>query len=247
MVMTKNESPRIYVASLSDYNNGLLHGVWIDAAQDADSIRDEINAMLMESKYPNVMVDCPDCDDNAEDVPDDYPVKELSDSDHSGCRATCGDCGRSWDDAIVTSMTPAPAARCPFESFHNHCETCNGTGKVPSAEEWAIHDYEGFGEIKISEHEDIDDIAELAEAIEEHGEAYAAYVDVVGAHYATPEGFQDAYRGEWDSEKSFAMDWHEELGTELGELADYIDWDAVARDLFINGFTFKDGYVFEDC
>ena len=31
--------------------------------------------------------------------------------------ATCGDCGRSWDDSIVTSMTPAPAARCPFEGM----------------------------------------------------------------------------------------------------------------------------------
>lgn len=32
--------------------------------------------------------------------------------------ATCGACGRSWDDGKVTGMTPAPAARCPFEAFH---------------------------------------------------------------------------------------------------------------------------------
>lgn len=32
--------------------------------------------------------------------------------------ATCGTCGLSWDDSIVTGMTPAPAARCPFEYFH---------------------------------------------------------------------------------------------------------------------------------
>lgn len=31
--------------------------------------------------------------------------------------ATCGDCGRSWDDSIATSMTPTPAARCPFEGM----------------------------------------------------------------------------------------------------------------------------------
>ena len=31
--------------------------------------------------------------------------------------ATCGDCGRSWDDSIVTHMTPAPSARCPFEGM----------------------------------------------------------------------------------------------------------------------------------
>ncbi|RLE24859.1 MAG: hypothetical protein DRJ50_04055 [Actinobacteria bacterium] len=33
--------------------------------------------------------------------------------------ATCGNCGRTWDDSIITSMTPAPAARCPFEYFHD--------------------------------------------------------------------------------------------------------------------------------
>lgn len=32
---------------------------------------------------------------------------------------TCGTCGRTWDDAIITGMTPAPSARCPFEDFHD--------------------------------------------------------------------------------------------------------------------------------
>ena len=31
--------------------------------------------------------------------------------------ATCGQCGRSWDDSIVTGITPAPSARCPFEGM----------------------------------------------------------------------------------------------------------------------------------
>ena len=33
--------------------------------------------------------------------------------------ATCGTCGRTWDDSIITSMTPAPSARCPFEYYHD--------------------------------------------------------------------------------------------------------------------------------
>lgn len=41
--------PRIYVACLSAYNSGRLHGRWIDANQDADAIRDEIAAMLAAS------------------------------------------------------------------------------------------------------------------------------------------------------------------------------------------------------
>jgi hypothetical protein len=32
--------------------------------------------------------------------------------------ATCGTCGLTWDDGIITSWTPAPAARCPFEHYH---------------------------------------------------------------------------------------------------------------------------------
>jgi hypothetical protein len=58
-------------------------------------------------------------------VPADFPVRPLR-YDSKAWRAaeatrtlaTCGGCGRSWDDGIVTSMTPAPAARCPFEYFH---------------------------------------------------------------------------------------------------------------------------------
>jgi len=33
--------------------------------------------------------------------------------------ATCGSCGRMWNDADVTGWTPAPSARCPFEYDHD--------------------------------------------------------------------------------------------------------------------------------
>lgn len=51
-------------------------------------------------------------------VPDDWPVKPITDTEPARIRATCGECGRSWDDGVSTSMTPAPAGRCPFEAFH---------------------------------------------------------------------------------------------------------------------------------
>jgi antirestriction protein len=41
--------PRIYVASLADYNAGRLHGVWIDATDDPDEIGAQIDAMLTAS------------------------------------------------------------------------------------------------------------------------------------------------------------------------------------------------------
>lgn len=45
-------SPAIYVASLADYNNGILHGTWIDAAREPDAIYADINAMLAKSREP---------------------------------------------------------------------------------------------------------------------------------------------------------------------------------------------------
>ena len=41
--------PRIYVASLSDYNAGRLHGVWLDANQDVEELQaavDDANSLV---------------------------------------------------------------------------------------------------------------------------------------------------------------------------------------------------------
>lgn len=39
-------APEIWVGSLSDYNNGDLHGVWMDAARPPEAIHSDIQAML---------------------------------------------------------------------------------------------------------------------------------------------------------------------------------------------------------
>ncbi|GFG50804.1 antirestriction protein [Mycolicibacterium agri] len=46
-------SPAIYVASLADYNNGVLHGKWIDAAREPEAIQADINDILDSSREPN--------------------------------------------------------------------------------------------------------------------------------------------------------------------------------------------------
>ena len=78
-------SPKIYVACLSSYNNGILHGEWIDV-EDYEQLQEEVNRILKES-----------------------PMND--------------------------------------------------------AEEWAIHDFEGFGNIKIEEYDGLEHVAELAEAL----------------------------------------------------------------------------------
>ena len=47
--MVNNLNPEIYVACLSAYNNGYLHGAWIDATMDESDINDAIQIMLSKS------------------------------------------------------------------------------------------------------------------------------------------------------------------------------------------------------
>jgi antirestriction protein len=49
LITEQRLTPRIYVASLSDYNAARLHGRWIDATQDREAILAEIQTMLAES------------------------------------------------------------------------------------------------------------------------------------------------------------------------------------------------------
>lgn len=156
--MTEDTTPQIYVACLAAYNNGKLHGTWIDCNQDAEAIWEEIHEMLANS-----------------------PLKD--------------------------------------------------------AEEWAIHDFQNWGGIHISEYEDIERIAALAEALIEHGAAFGAYCRYYGSD-ATPEDFKEHYLGEYKSEEDFAYELWEESGL-IKQLEDlkvwnYIDWEAVAHDLFID-------------
>ena len=173
--------PRIYVASLSDYNAALLHGAWIDANQDPEAIGAEVSEMLAASP-------------------------------------------------------------------------------TPLAEEWAIHDYEGFGPLRLSEWERFDTISAIAGAIADHGPDVAgAYITNIGTDYINPESLSDdiadAYRGAWDSLGDYA----ENLAVELGELADdstwplnCIDWQQAGMELVYGSdiWTYEAGgtvHVFDAC
>ncbi len=77
---------------------------------------------LIARRLAEAIADEADTDDeDDEDVPADFPVRPLltaEDKAGAASLATCGHCGRSWDDGIITSMTPTPSARCPFEYYH---------------------------------------------------------------------------------------------------------------------------------
>lgn len=117
-------------------------------------------------------------------------------------------------------------------------------------EEYAIHDVENFYGISISELESLETVSALAQQIAEHGAAMAAFLDWKRDHYLTPDiaeiasHFDEYFCGHWDSEVDFV-----ERSDEIEEMLNWstfqkqhpflsfhIDWEGVARDLFIDSY-----------
>lgn len=46
-------NPKVYVACLESYNNGILYGKWINAAQSPKEIRKQVSKMLSKSTFPH--------------------------------------------------------------------------------------------------------------------------------------------------------------------------------------------------
>jgi len=148
----QKEEIRIYVACLAAYNNGVLHGRWIDAAQDADSICDEVNAMLAASP-------------------------------------------------------------------------------ISGAEEWAIHDYEGFEGAPITEYQGLESVAEIAAFIGEHGALGGKLIEYFGGDLDDArQAMEDCYFGEYASVADFAQESTENAQDIPEALAPYIDYEAMGRD-----------------
>lgn len=175
------DRPRIYVASLSDYNAGRLHGTWIDAYQEDEDLAAEIQTMLDSSPEP-------------------------------------------------------------------------------IAEEWAIHDYEGFGPLRLGEYEDLASVAKVGRGIAEHGPAYAHWAGVVGIGDPDElDRFEDVYLGHHESVEAYAEELLDDLGyfdlvertvPEYMQAYITVDVQGFARDLELSGdITTSEGdggaYVFD--
>ena len=160
------EEIRIYVADLSAYNNGKLHGVWINATDDLDNIQEQINNMLRKSP----------------------------------------------------------------EGF---------------AEEYAIHDYEGFAGYSLGEYEGIQTAQNIACFIEEHPEIAGELLshfggDIEGAKQALEENYCGCHQS--------LADYAEELTEETTQIPEslsfYIDYEKMGRDMELSGdvYTIETGY-----
>ena len=152
--------PRIYVACLAAYNHGRLHGAWIEAAQEAWALWDDVQAML--------------------------------------------------------AVSP-----------------------IAGAEEWAIHDCEGFGSVHLHESEGFERVAALAQFIAENGSLAAALLNYhEGDLDEAQEALSNRYLGSHASLADFVQDQTEETTTIPPMLRHYIDWQAMARDAQLSGDVF---------
>lgn len=74
----------------------------------------------------------------------------------------------------------------------------------PFAEEWAIHDQEGFGGWSLSEFEDLETVHRVANGIAEHGRAFAEWIEYMGStDEETIDLFTEAYQGNWPSMSNY--------------------------------------------
>ena len=157
--------PRIYVADLAAYNNGKLHGIWIDAALELDDIQEAVAKMLKASP----------------------------------------------------------------EGF---------------AEEYAIHDYEGFGSYRVSEYEGLQSVHEVACFIEEHDELGAELLTHFSSIDEARTAIDENYAGCYESVADFAEELTEDSVQIPESLARYIDYNAMAYDMEVGGdiFTIELGH-----
>lgn len=113
----------------------------------------------------------------------------------------------------------------------------------PHAEEWAIHDFEGFNGLHLGEWENLAHVSRVAKGIQQHGEAFAHWATLVSTDEELDD-FEDNYLGRWKSVTDYAEHILDDLGLdqELNRcvpenLRPYVKLDAegFGRDLELGG------------
>lgn len=107
------------------------------------------------------------------------------------------------------------------------------------SEEWAIHDYEGFGCFRIGEQEDLEKIADMAEFIRASGTLGAALLrHFEGDVQEAREILRNRYMGCYTSAADYMRELIEETTEIPQSLRYYVDWEAMARDAELSGDLF---------
>lgn len=115
----------------------------------------------------------------------------------------------------------------------------------PDAEEWAIHDYDGFEGVHLSEYAGFDTVCALSDFIEKRGPLAGKLYNHFGNDLEQARAAFDDYAGEFASLADFAQDLNVQTGLETPPAFQYyIDWQAMGRDMELNGdvFTVETGF-----
>jgi antirestriction protein len=110
--------------------------------------------------------------------------------------------------------------------------------RMPFAEEWAIHDYQNFYNIKISESMDFETVVEIAEFLKEHSKLGAELINNYGGDLDDAKrAIEENYRGEYNSKVEFAAEFvDDELAKLAGYIRNYFDYESFADDLLISDY-----------
>lgn len=120
-----------------------------------------------------------------------------------------------------------------------------GESPIPNAEEYAIHDYEGWGDLKLDEHENIEVLSETAQLLEEHGEIFGAVVSHVGGVEYLKDAttlMEECYQGSYDNLADWAEQFLDDTGALIelqGNLKFYFDYEKYADDCEMGGDIFS--------
>jgi antirestriction protein len=135
----------------------------------------------------------------------------------------------------------------PVDNIHQEIRHMLSKSPIPQAEEWAIHDAEGFAPANIGEYACIQTVHEKACFIAEHQQLGALLLQYYDDVEDATEALSNYYHGEHESELHFAIDLFDAIYLDScpENLKHYIDYDAFCRDIFIETyFSLKlNGYV----
>ena len=107
------------------------------------------------------------------------------------------------------------------------------------AEEFAIHDHEGFGSWGPDEYEGLAEVAAKGAFIAEHGPLGAEVLAHFSGRLDEADAAFEEYAGEWPDLGHFAEDLTEQSGVAIPDSVRlYVDYDAMGRDLELGGDVF---------
>ena len=150
------------------------------------------------------------------------PISKGGLFDGTGRRRDQNLCG-VWIDATQS-----------VEAIHSQITAMLGASQIEEAEDYAIHDYEGFEGVSIAEYQGIESVVEIATFVQEHGVLGGKLIAYFGDLGEAGEAISDRYAGLYLSLEDFARELTEETTDIPENIAFYVDYERMARDLEIS-------------